>query len=471
MTKTNIDTIAALATPAGNGGIGIIRISGPQAWKIGFNIFKPRNNKIKLDLKNTPRRTLILGQIINPNNTEEIDEILCTFFKNPYSYTTEDTIELQGHGGQVVLNRILKIVLNQNCRLAQPGEFTLRAFLGGRIDLSQAIAVAELIAARSQNEARLALAGLRGGLSKRLKLIRKSLLNVVANLEATLDFPEDLENIDGANLAKKLLTSVSTPLHMILNEQHTRGIFKEGACVVLCGRPNVGKSSLFNAILGRTRALVSPLAGTTRDYLEETTIFGGVATRLIDTAGLNPNIKNNKKNLTLEKLGENLTEEQINQADLCVVVLDISETISNEDQQILQRTKSKPQLLIANKADLKPIWDLNHIKLTSKTILKVSAQKKIGIKQICLAIGKMLNKGELEPKPGEIIVSARQAESFTKALQKTKEAAKILKNNNPAIELATIELTQTLNILGEIDGHNISEEIIETIFSSFCLGK
>jgi tRNA modification GTPase len=281
-----------------------------------------------------PERLLLLGQALDPGDGRAVDEALCVFFRGPRSYTTEDVVEVQGHGGPALARRLLELALAAGCRLAQPGEFTLRAFLGGRLDLAQAEAVAELVAARSAGEAGLALAGLAGGLGRRLEPVRQALVGAAAALEAAMDFPEDLEELDAAGLAGGLAMAEAA-LGAILEERARRRVFREGASLVLCGRPNVGKSSIFNAILGKARALVSPTPGTTRDWLEETVLLGGVAVRLADTAGLG------EGGAELERMGQETARELLARADLILVVLDGSQPLTTEDEAVLDRKSTR----------------------------------------------------------------------------------------------------------------------------------
>ncbi len=466
------DTIAALATPAGAGGIGIVRISGQRAWEVGLKLFRPRRGGC-LTAGEIPERQLLLGELLDPENGRVIDEVLCAFFRGPRSYTTEDVVEIQGHGGPAVTRRALEACLAQGCRLARPGEFTLRAFLGGRLDLAQAEAVAELVGARSQTEAGLALAGLKGGLGQRLAPVRAAILRAAAALEAAIDFPEEMEALAGPALAGELEAAALGPLRVLLAERRQRRLFREGARVVLCGRPNVGKSSLFNAILGCGRALVSALAGTTRDYLEEAVVLGGVATRLVDTAGLGLGQGGGEAE-EVERLGQESARELARAAELRLVVLDGASGLNGQDMRVLHETQGLPRLVAVNKADLGAAWDLAElgaVGIGASEALRVSARDGAGLEGLCLALGKMLCGGQPEPQAGEVVASARQAEALGRAIMALDAAAAALVSADLAVELASVELGEALAALGEVDGQGAPDELIEAVFSQFCLGK
>ena len=462
-------TIAAIATPAGPGGIGIVRISGAKAWEVGLALFRP--SRPWPNPCHPPTRRLLHGHVIDPSVNDAVDEVLCAFFRAPHSYSTEDTVEWQGHSGPAALRRLLQLALEQGCRLARPGEFTLRAYLGGRLSLDQAEAVAQLIGAQSDQEARLALAGLAGGLAQRLAPPRQGLLAVAAAVEAGIDFPEDLAELDGPGLAQTLEAQVLAPLAGLLEERRRRRVYAEGALVVLCGRPNVGKSSLFNALLGRQRAIVHALAGTTRDALEEPLLLGGVACRLVDTAGLGLGAAQGAL-ASLDELGRQAARERLAQADLTLLVLDGSQPLSAEDQDLLADSAARPCLLAVNKCDLPPAWDLAALPLVDGAeALRLSAQSGAGLEALAAALAARLTGSEPEPAPGEVLANQRQALALQQACEAAEEARRLLTRPEPAVELVSLELGAALAALGQVDGLGAPDEVIDEVFSRFCVGK
>jgi tRNA modification GTPase len=400
-----------------------------------------------------------LGEAVDQASGRAVDEVLCVFFRGPRSYTTEDTVEVQGHGGSAVARRLLELALELGCRLAQPGEFTLRAFLGGRLDLAQAEAVAELVAARSATEAGLALAGLQGGLGRRLEPVRRELVRAAAALEAVLDFPDDMTEL-GLSELEPSLGAAATGLGAVLEERARRRVFREGTSVVICGRPNVGKSSIFNAMLGRNRAMVSPQAGTTRDWLEETLLLGGVAVRLVDTAGLGDG------GGELGRLGRDTARDLLTRADFCLVVLDGSQPLKQEDGDVLRETQERPRLVVVNKDDLGAAWEPK-----ASGAIRVSARNGAGLEGLMEVLGRCLSGDQPEPAMGEVVASARQAQALAQALTAVQHAQEALLPSETAVELAAVNLAAALGFLGEVDGQGAPEEVIEAVFREFCIGK
>ncbi len=453
------DTIAAVATPGGPGGIGILRISGPEARAMGARLFRPL--KKGLSAQDLPPRRLVLGRALDAKG-RELDQVLAVFFNAPHSYTTEDVIEIQSHGGPAVLRELLAAALEAGCRLARPGEFTLRAYLGGRLELSQAEAVAQLINASSGVEARLALDGLAGGLALRLAPVRAALTRAAAAVEAGIDFPDELDEIVGPEITAALRQEALATLKKLVHERSERRVWREGAMVVLCGRPNVGKSSLFNALLGSERAIVTSIAGTTRDAIEEAALLGGVVCRLTDTAGLG------LEPGELEALGRQAARERLGAADLALVVLDSSQPLTGEDQAVLAATAGLPRVIAANKSDLQPAWELGE---AGEGAEKVSAKYGQGLSELAEAIGAALTGGQAEPAPGEAVASQRQAEALAACAQATARALAGLESSEPRIELVSVDLAEALGCLGQVDGIDAPEAVIEAIFDEFCVGK
>jgi tRNA modification GTPase len=373
-------------------------------------------------------------------------------------------VEFQGHAGPAVTRRVLELCLEAGCRLAGPGEFTLRAFLGGRISLDQAEAVAQLVAAQSQVEARLALGALAGGLARRLAPVRAALVRAAAAVEAAVDFPDEVEEIAGAELARILEQEVIAPLGDILQARERKRVFREGGVVVLCGRPNVGKSSLFNALLQEDRAIVTPRPGTTRDAIEEAALIGGVVCRLVDTAGLADTTDE------VEALGVQLAQERLSRADLALVVLDRSQPLTPGDRQVLAATSDMPRVVAANKADLPPAWAVAQ---EVPEAVEVSARTAEGLEALRGAIGRALTGGLPEPAPGEVVVGARQAGALARCKRATARAARGLAVPGSEVqpELVSLELSEALAALGEVDGQGAPEEVIAAVFDQFCVGK
>ncbi|MCF8042338.1 MAG: tRNA uridine-5-carboxymethylaminomethyl(34) synthesis GTPase MnmE [Desulfarculaceae bacterium] len=461
MENLNLDTIAAIATPAGTGGIGILRVSGPQAGEVAARLFRPSDPS--LDACALPPRRLVLGTALGKQG-RAVDRVLAVRFPAPRSYTTQEVVELQSHGGPAVLQSLLAAALAGGCRLARPGEFTLRAYLGGRLDLSQAEAVAQLIAAQSESEAGLAMAGLNGGMSQVLGPVRAALTLAAATVEAAIDFPEETADIAGPALAEDLRRLALEPLQKVVARRQSGRVWREGALVVLCGRPNVGKSSLFNALLGQNRAIVTSTAGTTRDAIEESALLGGVVCRLTDTAGLG------LEPGELEALGRAAARERLGQADLALVVLDGSATLTSEDREVLAATQGTKRVIAANKADLDHAWDLEATG-EGAAVLRVSAKQGSGLDELATAVGQALTGGLAEPAPGEAVASQRQAEALTACAQAVRRAAEGLEAQNIAAELVSVDLAEALARLGEVDGIDAPDSVIDAIFDEFCVGK
>lgn len=456
------DTIAALATPAGPGGIGILRISGPQAGVVAGRLFAPADPR--LDPARLPERQMVLGRLLDPASGQALDQVLAVRFAAPRSYTTQEVVEVQCHGGPAVLRAALAAALAAGCRLARPGEFTLRAFLGGRLDLSQAEAVAQLVSAHSDVEARLALAGLAGGLARELAPVRAALTEAAAAVEAAIDFPEEVAEIAGPELAARLQAEAVQPLARLVEARQRGRVWREGALVVICGRPNVGKSSLFNALLGQNRAIVTELAHTTRDSIEEAAILGGVVCRLTDTAGLGLAAGD------LERLGMAAARQRLAAADLALVVLDASQPINDEDREVLELTRPLPRVLALNKADLPAAWGPDDLREAGPR-LSVSAKYGQGLEGLAASVAAALTHGEPEPGPGQAVASARQAQALAAARSAAQRALTGLQAADPQPELVAVDLAEALARLGEVDGQGAPEEVIEAVFSNFCVGK
>ena len=458
------DTIAGIATAQGAGGIGIIRISGPDAWNIGLNVFRDAK---KRRLKNSEIRTreMKLGYVIEPESGLIIDQALCVFFKGPNSYTGQDTVEIQGHGGPSVLEKTLEVIRKNQARQAGPGEFTYRAFQNGKIDLGQAEAICKVIEAGNSTQARLAMDSLNEGLSRDLGGIRKFLVGAAARIDAAIDFPDELDEIIETGFKNEMRTSVCMVLEKLVKRHKESRVFAQGARVVICGRPNVGKSSLFNAVLGRERALVYEKAGTTRDSLEEGINLDGVACRLTDTAGLG------EAGEEIEALGMGISREKIQAADLCLVVLDGTQPLNPEDLEILESTKNKECIIAVNKSDKSGLWKMPEVIKDKNYALGMSAKNGNGLDTLTRAIRELLTKGQAEPEPGQATVNQRQAFLLEKCLECCRAALDALEKQEDQIEIASLEIGLALRHLGEVDGDSVPDQVLEEIFSKFCVGK
>ncbi|MBW2623847.1 MAG: tRNA uridine-5-carboxymethylaminomethyl(34) synthesis GTPase MnmE, partial [Deltaproteobacteria bacterium] len=346
-------TVAAVSSAPGHGGIAIVRLSGPDTEEIISRIFKPDRAGFPLE-----SHKLHLGWIIDPRTGSGVDQVLCSLMRGPHTYTREDVAEINTHGGPVITQRILHFALSMGARLADPGEFTRRAFLAGRIDLSQAEAVAELIAARSQAEAELAVSQLDGGLRKQVEGFRQTLIDILAHLEVALDFPdEEAEIVQGPEAAEKIRATVLTPLEELLEAYETGRFYREGLQVAIIGPPNVGKSSLLNRLLEDERAIVTELPGTTRDIIEAEALIDGIPLTLVDTAGLESEARDEA-----EAEGQRRAEARLNQADLILLVLDLNRPLSSEDARILAYSQVRPAIILLNKSDLTPAFEADEVK-------------------------------------------------------------------------------------------------------------
>ena len=459
-----MNTIAAIATATGAGGIGIIRMSGEKCFDILQEIFIPKDKK--LDFKDVKGYTIKYGYIIDKKTGEKIDEVLVSFFRAPKSYTTENMCEINSHGGVVVERKILEQCLLNGADLAEPGEFTKRAFLNGRIDLSQAESVIDLINAKTDKEAQASFNQLQGNLSSELDNIRTELLDVMSDIEASIDYPEyDIEETTNKK-AINLLNKIKDRLIKLENSFENGKILKEGIKTVIVGKPNAGKSSLLNTLLDEDRAIVSDYEGTTRDTIEEFINIEGIPLKIIDTAG----IRNTED--FVEKIGVEKALNLIKDADLVIAIFDCSKKLDDEDFKILNLIKNKKNIILLNKFDLskKNTETINYISNKNKNVIKASMKTKMGIKELYDKILDMFKKDELNMNDGIIITNMRHKNLMHKAIDNISKAKNCINANMP-IDITAICIKETLESLGEITGNNVTEDIINTIFSKFCLGK
>ncbi|MCE5329396.1 tRNA uridine-5-carboxymethylaminomethyl(34) synthesis GTPase MnmE [bacterium] len=457
----NDDTIAALATRAGEAAVNIIKISGKESINIAEKIFKSKSNKKICDLRTYK---IIYGNIFDKNKI--IDEVLVSVMKAPKSYTREDIVEINCHGGMVAVNKILELIIENGARLAEPGEFTKRAFLNGRIDLSQAEAVIDIINAKTINSLKIAANNLSGSLKNEIKNIRKKLLDIIVEIEASIDFiEEDLEIIPYKKMRKDI-NEVHENLIELIKSEEKGEIIKNGIKITIAGKPNVGKSSLLNLIVKKEKSIVTHIPGTTRDAIDEIIYMDGIPVTITDTAGIR------KSKNYIEKIGVKKSISEIEKADIIIVILDNSKEISDEDIEIIKKSKEKKVVICINKIDKRSKIKKEKIEeyIKKENIIEISATKRIGIEKLekkikDLTIGK--EKFEIEEK---IIINKRQKISIEKAKIEIENAQKAF-DLKLSEEFPVIELRAAYNTLGEIIGENTGEDILNGIFRKFCIGK
>ncbi len=458
----NTDTITAISTPQGEGGIGIIRISGEEAINIGNQILRHLSGK---KITTWPERQVRLGLAVFPDGSV-IDEVIYFLFKNNRSYTGEDVLEIQGHGGIQNLKKILNSTLKAGARLAEPGEFTKRAYLNGRIDLAQAEAVIDLIRSRTDLAHKAALTQLRGDLSTVIKEQEKKLMEILVPLEAALDFPEDEIPDLQREEALKIVEGAIYKINELLENADQGMILRDSATVVLAGRPNVGKSSLLNSLLGEERAIVTPIPGTTRDFVSEAIDLNGVPVRLIDTAGIRE-IED-----LIEKAGVERAWEIIKQADLILVIFDSALGITPEDYQMIDKIKERDLVIILNKTDLPAQISLKEIKkeFPQKNILSVSALTGAGIRELKSFIREKLIGTNISEEHPFLVTRLRHKEALEEACNYLRFTAEGI-TSHLSEDLIAVDLRAALEALGQITGRSVSEEVISRIFAQFCIGK
>ncbi|TDX51772.1 tRNA uridine-5-carboxymethylaminomethyl(34) synthesis GTPase MnmE [Orenia marismortui] len=456
------DTIAAISTAIGEGGIGIIRVSGPESIQIVNNIFKSIKAK---DLADVDSYSAHYGHIVDTSG-QVIDEVITLVMKSPKTYTTEDIVEINCHGGMVALRKVLDLILQQGARLADPGEFTKRAFLNGRIDLAQAEAIIDLIRSQTETGLKVAVNQLEGGLSNKVKDIRQDLIKLLAHLEATIDFPEDeIEEFNSEELDGRI-DGIIERVEGLLKTSQRGKILKEGIETAIIGRPNVGKSSLLNSLVREKRAIVTEVPGTTRDIIEEVINIDGIPVKIIDTAGIR------ETEDVVERIGVEKSEEFLNRADLVLLVLDGHQGITSEDQKLMEAIKDKDGVIIVNKLDLDSKLDFNKIEdiLPGRPIVKTAAIENKGIDKLENVISTLVLDGEVKNEDQTLITNMRHKNALDRAHQTLLDVKNTFKMNLPN-DFITIDLRAALEAVGEITGDTIGEDIIDQIFADFCLGK
>lgn len=455
------DTIAAIATAPGEGGIGIIRLSGSSALDIANKMFRPLYRD---SIGDYAVRTLIYGNIYDEGVV--LDEVLLAYMKGPHSYTAEDVVEINCHGGFISVRKILELALKSGARMAEAGEFTKRAFLNGRIDLSQAEAVIDIINAKTDKSHELAQSQLEGSLSKKIKNLREMLTAVLAQVEVAIDYPEeDIEFITYKELIEKT-EAIQREVVQMYKTADTGKILREGLQTAILGKPNVGKSSLMNSILGENRAIVTDIPGTTRDIIEEFVNIKGIALKIVDTAGIRDTDD------VVEKIGVEKSRKHLKSSDLTLVVLDNSREIDQEDIDILESVDRLKTLVILNKIDLESKLDLDIVKkyVDEINIINISALKNEGLDLLHDRIEDMVFSGEISNSGDVMITNSRHKDAIYKAMKAIEDAISSL-NNEMSYDFIEVDLKDAWDALGYINGDTISEDLLDTIFSNFCIGK
>lgn len=455
------DTIAAIATAPGEGGIGIIRISGEKSLQVAQSIFKSKSGKM---IKDYNARTLIYGTVVD--NEKVIDEVLVAYMKGPNSYTAEDVIEINCHGGFISVKKILELILSKGVRLAEAGEFTKRAFLNGRIDLSQAEAIIDVIKSKTDMAHEVAQSQLEGSLAKKIKDLRMNVTEVLAHLEVSIDFAEeDVEEITYQTLEEKAL-ELRNEIKKLYDTAESGKILRDGLKTVIVGKPNVGKSSLLNSILGENRAIVTDIAGTTRDVIEEFVNIKGIPLKIVDTAGIR------ETEDVVEKIGVEKSRESFSTADLVIMVLDASRKLSEEDMEILESLKNKKTIVLLNKMDLEPQTELEKIEefVNSEDIIKISALKHQGIEELQDKIEAMVYHGSVKNSSNLMITNSRHKDALFKAYESINDAISAIEQRMP-YDFIEVDFKNIWDYLGYINGDTVREDLLDTIFANFCIGK
>ena len=434
-------------------------MSGENCFQILNKIFKAKNNQ---EIEQIKGYTIKYGYIIDNNNI--IDEVLVSYFKAPKSYTTENMCEINSHGGIIIEKMILEECIKNGAILAEPGEFTKRAFLNGRIDLSQAEAVMDMINAKTEKEVNASIKHLEGKLSEKINEIQDDLLDIMADIDASIDYPEyDIEETTNIKLMK-ILKKTENKLIALRDSYNNGRILKEGIKTLIIGKPNVGKSSLLNLMLNEERAIVSDIEGTTRDTIEEYINLNGVPLKIIDTAGIR------QTNDEIEKIGVKKTIDNINNVDLIIALFDDSREFEKEDEEILKLIENKKSIILINKIDLGEGKIKEHLNLDNKKIIPFSTTKEIGLNELYDEILKMFNMNEIELNDGLMISNFRQKQHIDKAIEILNQTVEIIKKNE-TVDISAIYIKEILEELGTVTGQAVSENIINEIFSKFCLGK
>lgn len=455
-------TIAAIATAPGEAGIGIVRISGNESIAILDKIFKPKK---EVTVEELPSRTVVYGHVTDDKDAV-LDEVLAIIMQKPFSYTTEDVVEIHCHGGIVPVRRIMQEVLKNGAELAEPGEFTKRAFLNGRIDLAQAEAVIDVITSKTETGLNAALNQLEGELSKAVRAVMDKLLAMLAHIEASIDFPEhDIEEITKSNIEAMLLEA-KTSVKILLESFDEGKLVRDGLKTAIIGRPNVGKSSLLNVLLKENRAIVTEVPGTTRDIIEEYLNIGGLLIRLVDTAGIR------ETEDIVERIGVERTKAAIKDSDLVILVVDASEELTDEDIEIIEMIKGKRVITALNKIDLGEGHNrtmLNGL-FGEENVIQMSVRKGVGIDKLEDRVKELVFQGKLSISNNSMVTNIRHKNLLDRALNNVERAISSIEDDIP-VDLISVDIREAWSCLGAITGDSIEEDIVKEIFSKFCIGK
>lgn len=458
----DFDTITSISTPMGEGAIGIVRLSGPQAIEIGDTLYKGKKKLSEVDT-----HTINYGHIIDPETNETVEEVMISVLRAPKTFTREDIIEINCHGGILTINRILELTMTYGARMAEPGEYTKRAFLNGRIDLSQAEAVMDFIRSKTDRASKVAMNQIEGRLSDLIKKQRQSILEILAQVEVNIDYPEydDVEDATTEFLLEQS-KNIKEEINRLL-ETGTQGkIMREGLSTVIVGRPNVGKSSMLNNLIQDNKAIVTEIAGTTRDVLEEYVNVRGVPLRLVDTAGIRDTED------IVEKIGVERSRKALSEADLILFVLNNNEPLTEDDQTLYEVVKNEDVIVIINKTDLEPRLDIDEVKemIGDMPLIQTSMLKQEGIDELEIQIRDLFFGGEVQNQDMTYVSNSRHISLLKQARHSIQDAIDAAESGVP-MDMVQIDLTRTWEILGEIIGESASDELIDQLFSQFCLGK
>ncbi|MFW3516602.1 tRNA uridine-5-carboxymethylaminomethyl(34) synthesis GTPase MnmE [Staphylococcus caprae] len=458
----DFDTITSISTPMGEGAIGIVRLSGPQAIEIGDTLYKGKKKLAEVDT-----HTINYGHIVDPETNETVEEVMISVLRAPKTFTKEDIIEINCHGGILTINRILELTMTYGARMAEPGEYTKRAFLNGRIDLSQAEAVMDFIRSKTDRASKVAMNQIEGRLSDLIKGQRQSILEILAQVEVNIDYPEydDVEDATTEFLLEQS-KNIKEEINRLL-ETGTQGkIMREGLSTVIVGRPNVGKSSMLNNLIQDNKAIVTEVAGTTRDVLEEYVNVRGVPLRLVDTAGIRDTED------IVEKIGVERSRKALSEADLILFVLNNNEPLTEDDQTLYEVIKNEDVIVIINKTDLEQRLDMNEVKemIGDMPLIQTSILKQEGIDELEIQIRDLFFGGEVQNQDMTYVSNSRHISLLKQARHSIQDAIDAAESGVP-MDMVQIDLTRTWEILGEIIGESASDELIDQLFSQFCLGK
>lgn len=458
----DLDTITSISTPMGEGAIGIVRLSGPQAVEIADKLYKGKHL-----LNDVPSHTINYGHIIDPESKEVVEEVMVSVLRSPKTFTREDIIEINCHGGILTINRVLELTMTYGARMAEPGEFTKRAFLNGRIDLSQAEAVMDFIRSKTDRASKVAMNQIEGRLSDLIKKQRQSILEILAQVEVNIDYPE-YDDVEDATTEFLLEQSkeIKQEINRLLDTGAQGKIMREGLSTVIVGKPNVGKSSMLNNLIQDNKAIVTEVAGTTRDVLEEYVNVRGVPLRLVDTAGIR------ETEDIVEKIGVERSRKALSQADLILFVLNNNEALTQEDYTLYEVVKNEDVIVIVNKMDLEQNIDINEVKdmIGDTPLIQTSMLKQEGIDELEIQIRDLFFGGEVQNQDMTYVSNSRHISLLKQARQTIQDAIDAAESGVP-MDMIQIDLTRTWEILGEIIGETASDELIDQLFSQFCLGK